>query len=206
MAASRSASLASGLPTRIAARASSSAFFIRASASLLMAVSRVARTLASFDLKTAFAASKPLDRIGREQSEAAERRLDGAAHAVVDAHRTEPGRLGAGDGLAGCRIEQASRRLAHVDLLVAGAEQQAAVLQRLDHLRRQRVAAGRDARQRPRRSRCRSWLRISRALPRSSRRSRQGPLPAAGPAPSQGTLRARHSVRNSHAFWSGPRM
>ena len=44
----------------MAARASSSAFFTRASASLPMAVSSVASTLASFDLKTALAASSRL--------------------------------------------------------------------------------------------------------------------------------------------------
>jgi len=46
--------------------------------------------------------------------------------------------------MASRTIEQASRRLAHVNLLVTGAEQQAAVLQRLDHLQRQRTSTRRD--------------------------------------------------------------
>ena len=128
----------------MAARASSIAFLTRASVSLASAPSSAGSALASRDLNTACAASKRRFGIGRQQRQTADRRLDRAAQAVVETHGLEAGWRRAGDRLAGGGVEELPRRLAHVDLLVFGIEQQAAVLQGADDRGRQRIAAGRD--------------------------------------------------------------
>ena len=104
-----------------------------------------ASALASLDLKTASAASKRLAGSG----ESSVRPPSAASMARRTRLLTRTGLRPAGSapatGLPVAASSRAPAGFADEDLLVVGAEQQPAVLQRLDDLRRQRVAAGRDA-------------------------------------------------------------
>ena len=100
----------------IAARASSIAFLTRASVSLAKAPSSAGSAVASRDLNTACAAAEPPVRVRRQQGQAADRGLDGAAQAIVETHGLEAGRRLAGDRLTGGGVEDLPGRLAHINL------------------------------------------------------------------------------------------
>ena len=150
-AASLSASLASSVERRSAARASLERLLDARRRSPWRAPRRApAARSASRDLNTACAASKRLAGIGREQRQAAERRLDRAAQPVVDAR---PCSRSAGaspaTGCAGRRVDAALPASSLMKtFLSVGAEQQPAVLQRLDASARRADCRSR----RPRRS------------------------------------------------------
>ena len=138
-----STSFEDGWVRMIAARASSITFLTRASVSLASAPSRAGSAVASRDLNTACAAARRRFGIRCQQGETADRGLHRAAQAIVETHRLEARRRVAGDGLAGGSVEDLAGRLAHINLLGFGIEQQAAVLQGADDRDRQRIAAGR---------------------------------------------------------------
>jgi hypothetical protein len=81
--------------------------------------------------------------IGRQQGQATQRGLDGAAQAVVEAHGG--GAVGnAGDGLTGRGIDDLAVGLGEIDFLGVGIGHQPAILQRADDGVSERIAAGRD--------------------------------------------------------------
>ena len=143
MASSFSASVASALNSRIAARAS---------------VKRQLGALVGFLLQRAVDHRqhglvmglehrlRGLDALGgirRQQRQAPERGLDGAAQPVVEAHRGGAVR-NAGDRRTGRGIDDLAVGLGDVNFLGLGIGHQPAVLQRADDRKSQRIAAGRD--------------------------------------------------------------
>ena len=84
MASSLSTSLASDLNSRIAARASVKAALASLLVSLASASSITGKRRLVMRLENALRGRDPLGGIGRGQRQAAERRLDGAAQAVVE--------------------------------------------------------------------------------------------------------------------------
>ncbi len=81
--------------------------------------------------------------IGGEQGQAAESSVDRAPQPIIDPYGLEPARCAAGHRPPAACIENFAGFLPNVDFLVVGIEQQAPILQGFDHLRRQRIAAGR---------------------------------------------------------------
>ena len=141
-ASSLSASEASSEFRMTAARASVSACFTRGSVSFSSAASSAGSALSSRDLNTACAPANRRPGSARHQRQAAERRIDAAAEAVVDvdARRDRPARRR--DRLAGLGGEQLAGCILVVDRLLLGAEEQPLVPQRLDDGRGARIAAG----------------------------------------------------------------
>ena len=169
MASSLSASVASSLNSRIAARASEKARLAPLLVSLASAASIAGSIASSWVLKTDCAASMRLGGIGRQQRQAAERGLDVTAQLVVEAHGGSA--VGnAGDGRTGQGVDDLAVGLLDVDLLAVGIGHQPTVLQRADD----GIGAA-DCRS----SRARRWL------PRVSENSSLANLPTAssnGPA------------------------
>ena len=143
MASSLSASVASGLNSRIAARASVKACLTPLSVSFSSAASSAGSMASSCDLNTACAASIALGGIGRQQRQAAERGIDGAAQPVVEAHGGRA--VGqAGDGRAGRGIDDLAVGLGEVNLLGVGIGQQTGRPAAPDDGRGERIAGRRD--------------------------------------------------------------
>ncbi len=80
----------------------------------------------------------------RQQSELADRGVEGAAHPIIEMNVIEIGRRIAGHRLAGRGIEQLAVSVLDVDRFFFGAENQLAVLQGADNDFRPRTAAGDD--------------------------------------------------------------
>ena len=85
----------------------------------------------------------PFGRIGRQQGQASERRLDGAAQPVVEPHGGGAIRHGR-NRLAGRRVQILAVGLGDIDFLGVGIGHQPAILQRADDRIGQRIGAGSD--------------------------------------------------------------
>ena len=82
--------------------------------------------------------------IRRHQRQPAERRFHDPSQAVVETHGRKVGRRTAGDGFTGRRVDQLVGSIANENPLALRAEEEPPVLQRGDHRRRKRIAAGDD--------------------------------------------------------------